>query len=204
MTQPEYYAMRFKNISIWTFCTLLLPSISLGADSNDAFAIKGAGVATCSKFIEFHQKKDNTYLIFGGWLEGYLTAINQQQTNTFDLAPWQSTQLMLIAAEALCKQKPDMPFQSAVQILIAELMPQKITQGGKFMPIDKYLYQEEVVKRIKNALKSHNLYSGNINDAQYDEKLKTAVKKFQKSVQQPQTGLPDQGTLYELFKATKQ
>ncbi len=196
--------MSFKNVSIWVFCALIFPSISFAADSNDAFAIKGAGIAKCSKFIEFHQKKDDIYLVFGGWLEGYLTAINQQQANTFDLAPWQSTQLMLIAAEALCKQKPDMTFQSAVQILIAELMPQKVTQGGKFISIDKYVYQEEVVKRIKNALKSRNLYSGNVNDVQYDEKLKIAVKKFQKNIQQPQTGLPDQGTLYELFKTAKQ
>lgn len=197
--------MNLKNVSAWfLFASLLPSSIAYGADSNDAYAIKGAGIAKCSKFIEFHQKKDNTYLIFGGWLEGYLTAINQQQANTFDLAPWQSTQLLLIAAESLCKQKPELQFQAAVQILIGELMPQKITQGGKFVTIDKYIYQEEVIKRMKSVLKSRDLYNGNLNDAQYDDKLKSAVKQFQKNIKQPQTGLPDQGTLFELFRPAKQ
>ncbi len=196
--------MTLKNISAWLLCASLLPSITYGADGSDAYAIKGAGIAKCSKFIEFHQKKDDTYLIFGGWLEGYLTAINQQQANTFDLAPWQSTQLLLMAAESLCKQKPELQFQAAIQILISELMPQKITQGGKFITVDKYIYQEEVIKRMKSALKSRALYNGNISDAQYDDKLKAAVKQFQKNTKQTQTGLPDQGTLFELFRPAKQ
>ncbi len=195
--------MTLKNVSAWLLCASLLPSITYGADSNNAYAIKGAGIAKCSKFIEFHQKKDDAYLIFGGWLEGYLTAINQQQAGTFDLAPWQSTQLLLIAAESLCKQKPELQFQTAIQILINELAPQKIAQGGKFITVDKYIYQEEVIKRMKNALKSRGLYSGNISDAQYDDRLKTAMKQFQKGIKQTETGLPDQGTLYELFKPQK-
>lgn len=194
--------MSLKKASAW-FLLCTLSHTTFGADSGDAYAIKGAGIAKCSKFIEFREKKDNAYLIFGGWLEGYLTAMNQQQANTFDLAPWQSTQLLLIAVESLCKQKPEMQFQAAVQILINELSPQKISQGGKFVSIDKYIYQEEMVKRIKNALKSRNLYNGNLDDPRYDDKLKASVKQFQKTIKLPQTGLPDQGTLYELFKPAK-
>lgn len=180
-----------------------MPTITQGADGNNAYAIKGAGIAKCSKFIELHQKKSDVYLVFGGWIEGYLTAINQQQPNTFDLAPWQSTQLLLAATESLCKQKPEMQFQEAVQVLIGGLAQQRITQGGKFITIDQYVFQEEVIKRMKGALKSRGLYSGNTNDAQYDDKLKAAVKQFQKSVKQAGTGLPDQGTLFELFKSQK-
>lgn len=195
--------IKLKNRSAWLLASLCLPSIVYGMDSSNAYAIKGAGIAKCSKFIEFHQKKSDVYLVFGGWLEGYLTATNQQQTDTFDLAPWQSTQLLLLATESLCKQKPDMQFQEAVQVLIGQLAQQRITQGGKFVTIDSYIYQEEVVKRMKNALKSRGLYSG-VGDGQYDDKLKAAVKQFQKGIKQPETGLPDQGTLYELFKPQKQ
>lgn len=195
--------MNLKKTSVLLLAPLCLPSISYATDGNNAYAIKGAGIAKCSTFIEFHQKKSDVYLVFGGWLEGYLTAINQQQSNTFDLAPWQSTQLLLVATESLCKQKPDMQFQEAVQVLIGQLAQQKIAQGGKFVTVDQYVFQEEVVKRMKNTLKSRGLYSGNVGDAQYDDKLKAAVKQFQKGIKQSETGLPDQGTLYELFKPQK-
>jgi peptidoglycan hydrolase-like protein with peptidoglycan-binding domain len=96
-----------------------------------------------------------------------------------------------------------MQFQEAVQILIGQLAQQRITQGGKFVTIDQYVYQEEVIKRMKSTLKSRGLYSGNVDDGQYDEKLKAAVKRFQKGIKQQETGAPDQGTLYELFKPQK-
>jgi hypothetical protein len=195
--------MNLKKTSVLLLASLCLPSISYATDSNNAYAIKGAGIAKCSKFIEFHQKKSDVYLVFGGWLEGYLTAANQQQPKTFDLAPWQSTQLLLVATESLCKQKPDMQFQEAVQVLIGQLAQQKIAQGGKFITIDQYVFQEEVIKRIKIALKSRGLYSGDVSDSKYDEKLRAAVKQFQKGIKQTETGIPDQGTLYELFKPQK-
>lgn len=195
--------MNLKKASLCLFISLCLSPVVQGGDSNNSYAIKGAGIAKCSKFIEFQQKKSDIYLVFGGWIEGYLTAINQQQANTFDLAPWQSTQLLLVATESICKQKPEMQFQEAVQILTAQLAQQRIAQGGKFVTIDQYVFQEEVVKRMKEALKARGLYNGNTNNAQYNDKVKSAVKQFQKSIKQPETGLPEQGTLFELFRSQK-
>ncbi len=183
--------------------SLLVATPVYSADKNNAYAIEGAGIAGCTHFLESAKKQDNNYFIFGGWIEGYFTASNQHISNTFDLSPWQSTQLLLKITESICKQNPSLKFNQVVSSIAMDMSNQRLDQGNKFIPINEgntsYAFQEEVIIRIKQALKKKDFYNGNI-DNQYDDSIKKAVKLFQKEVGQPETGLPDQGTLYELFK----
>lgn len=172
------------------------------ADSKGAFAVKGAGISTCSRFLEAAKKQDNVYYVYGGWIEGYLTASNQHLDKTFDLAPWQSTQLMLKIVESICQNNPEKQFHHILATVASDMTKQRIDEGGKFVDIDgkrSYVYQEEVIRRMKQALKNKGFFSGPI-DGTYDDKLRSSVKDFQKTINQTQSGLPDQGTLYQLFK----
>ena len=171
-------------------------------DNNDAYAIKGAGITSCSNFIKSAQNKDKTLYIYGGWIEGYFTASNQHFQDTFDLAPWQTTQLLLKIVESVCTKNPSLKFHQVLNSMAVEMGKQRLNKGGKFVKINdslNYVLQEEVIARMKHALKAKGYYSGEINGT-YGDSIKTAIKRFQKEVGQPETGLPDQGTLYELFK----
>jgi len=181
---------------------VLIPSIGYSSDKNNTYAIEGAGIASCSKFVESASKKDNHYYVYGGWVEGFLTASNQHQEQTFDLTPWQSTQLILKIIESICTENPKAKFHQVLNNLVPELSKQRISIGGKFVDIDgkrKYVFQEEVILRMKKALTNKQLYTGGLT-TEYSDELKNSVIKFQKKIHQNATGLPDQATLFELFK----
>ena len=184
-------------------CSLFIVTPVYSADSDGAYAIEGAGIASCTHFLESAKKQDNSYFIFGGWIEGYFSASNQHTSNTFDLSPWQSTPLLLKITESICTQKPDLKFHQVISSIAMDMTNQRLDHGGKFIPISEgstnYVFQEEVIVRMKQVLKDKGLYDGNI-DGEYDDPTKKAIKQFQKVAGQPETGLPEQGTLYELFK----
>jgi len=182
--------------------SLFLQSPAFAADENKAFAIKGAGITDCKRFVESASKRDNLYFMYGSWLEGYMTASNLHLKQTFDIAPWQSTQLLLKVIESICKKNPTSKFHQVANSMISELSKQRLDVGRKYIDVNgdrKYVYQEEVIRRIKLALKKKDLFTGEIN-SNFDDELVKSIKEFQKSLKHQQTGLPDQGTLYELFR----
>lgn len=175
-------------------------------DDNQAYAIKGAGIASCSKFLESMAGVDKAYFVYGGWLEGYFTASNKYLPKTYDIVPWQSTQLMLKTVESVCKQSPEMTLNNVVQMLVTDLASQRITMGTKFVRLGEgysNVFQEEVVIRIKKALTDRGFYSGELS-AEYTDSVKSALREYQKSVGQEETGMPNQATLFLLFQPRKQ
>ncbi|QCI78903.1 peptidoglycan-binding protein [Hankyongella ginsenosidimutans] len=52
--------------------------------------------------------------MFAGWMEGMLSGINVYQADTFDMVPWQSTDLLALAAAEACKRDPKASFHTAV------------------------------------------------------------------------------------------
>jgi hypothetical protein len=67
------------------------------ADADGNFVIKGAGTATCATLQKAKAARDERYASIAGWLDGYLSAQNELRGATFDLAPWQQTELLLAA-----------------------------------------------------------------------------------------------------------
>lgn len=193
-----------KKIFLSTAITLTSLTPAQAADDNKIYAVKGAGVAYCSTFIESMQLRDKNYFVYGGWVEGYLTGLNQQLTNTFDLAPWQTTELMLKMIEPICKQNPKKQFHEVVKAMAGQFSQDKILQSGNYIQVeaDKNLvFQDSVITRIKTALVEKGFYEGDDNLG-WGEAVITAVKNFQRSQGVEETGLPDQVTLYKLFYGT--
>lgn len=172
------------------------------ADVNNSYAIKGAGIAGCSKFLESVEKKDSVYYVYGGWIEGYVTSQNLLQKDTFDIAPWQSTGLLLKVAESICKKQPELKFHQIMGMITAELIPQKLGVGGQFVSVgtpDKpIVFQMEMIERIQQALSNKGF--GGVIDGVYGESSQAAMKDFQSSRGLSVTGSPDQASLFELFK----
>ncbi len=185
-------------------CTALILTTQTplqAADKNEIYAIKGAGVSYCSTFVESMKTRDKYYFVYGGWIEGYLTGLNQQLTDTFDLTPWQTTELMLRVIEPICQQNPEQQFHKVVKAMAGEFSQQKISESGNYIQLeaDKNLvFQETVIKRIKNTLVEKGFYKGDDN-LSWGEPVIAAVKEFQRSQDLEETGLPDQFTLYKLF-----
>ena len=155
--------------------------------------------------MESIETKDSVYYVYGGWIEGYLTSQNLLQKDTFDIAPWQSTGLLLKVTESICKKQPELKFHQVMGMITAELTPQKLSVGSQFVSVgtpDKpIVLQVEMIERIQQALNSKGF--GGVVDGVYGESSRAAMKDFQSLRGLSVTGAPDQGSLFELFKPEK-
>lgn len=197
-----------KLMSIRKVLVTVIASVAFSAsasDKNNTFAVKGVGITSCSQFVKSAQSKDDLYYVYGGWLEGYITAFNSRMPETFDLAPWQSTKLLIKAVESVCIKNPSLQYHQVMAELIGNLSRQRIAEGGDYVSFDpegKYVFQAEMVSRIKSALTSKDLFNGVIN-SEVNDAVRESIKAFQNQQGRAATGMPDQATLFLLFQPQK-
>lgn len=173
------------------------------ADSKGAYAIDGGGGAPCKAFTS-SRKADDTRAagLFAGWVDGYLSAANQNSPDTFDLTPWQTTDLLLVLLGRYCESYPEDHFEIAVNNMIKALHPQRLVTrsetllaGSKEKGVPIY---REIMLRAQQRLKEQGFYSGAL-DGNYGQAMHTALSAFQEKNAIRVTGLPDQETLFRLL-----
>jgi len=173
------------------------------ADSNGAYAIDGGGGAPCKAFTD-SRKAGNAKAadLFAGWVDGYLSAANKNSPDTFDLTPWQTTDLLLALLERYCASYPEDLFEIAVNNMIQALHPQriiarsdKLLAGNKEKGVPIY---RETLQRVQQSLSDQGFYKGSI-DGNYSKAMHAALSEFQKKNGINVTGLPDQESLFRLL-----
>ena len=188
-------SLAILGLSAWSS---LLPA----ADENGQFAIKGMGLATCGRFLEARAAQSPEYFQFGGWINGYLSATNRYEQQTFDVAPWQSTGLLAAWLERFCENDPDVPFVRAVTMMVNALGKTRLTTQSNRIEVrveDKtvYLY-ESTLRRVQERLVERGHYEGTPT-GQFDPPTEAALRAFQRATGLQPTGLPDQATLAKLL-----
>lgn len=184
------------------FTYLLCSNQAISADNDNKFAVKGAGKRTCADFIQASKQKSTDYYLYGGWLEGYLSAYNQFQKNNFDVTPWQTTELLLVLLNQHCVKNNDVKFLSAASSLIKTLFPIRLKQEDNLVKIqvagtESYYYQT-IIERAKFRLKKLG-YEVDMQSNGFTRKDAIAFEKFQENIGLKVTGLPNQKTLMSLF-----
>lgn len=179
---------------------------AFSADKEGKYAVKGAGKRTCSNFTQAVESKSTDYYLFGGWLEGYLSAYNQFQPQNFDITPWQTTELMLTLLTQHCKTNPETKFLTAVNSLIKTLFPIRLDQENNLVKVqvgklESYYYQE-IILRAKKRLELLGYLDKAIN-GNFTDTDALAFENYQKAMGLKVTGIPDQKTLVTLFLKKK-
>ena len=189
-----------------TLLLFALPGYALAADAEGSFAVDGIGSKTCQHFLAEREQNSNFYFMYGGWLDGYMTAINQYTVGAFDITPWETTDLLMALIDNHCRSKPEEQF-IAVAIALARNLggdmlaePSPVIEA-KVGETTMHLYQATLAK-VQEALKATGHYSGGV-DGQFGPQTQTAIEAFQSSKQLKVTGLPDQRTLMALFRPPK-
>ncbi|WP_300441454.1 peptidoglycan-binding domain-containing protein [Zoogloea sp.] len=175
---------------------------ALALDAKGDFAIDGGGGRQCSAFSEAAKKKNTDYFLFGGWVEGYVSATNQYAKDTYDITPWQTTELLLAALGQYCEKNPKQPFIVAVNSMLGVLQPGRLQAKSELVMIqtDKggvALYKA-VIEAMQRKLAEDKLYAGP-KDGAFSPALKDALRDFQVRSKLLATGFPDQLTLNRLF-----
>jgi hypothetical protein len=184
---------------------IVVVATSVPASASDAekrFAIKGAGAAPCSAFIKAFDERNDDALVFAGWLTGYVTALNQELPETFDLAPWQSMDVLMLLMRDLCGRDPEEKFYRVAGGLVRILARDRLTTLSELTEISHEgktaSVPKGVVRQVQERLQGLGLYSGGI-DGDYGPGTRQAIEAFQKQRNIPVTGIPDQQTLVEIM-----
>jgi hypothetical protein len=166
------------------------------------FAVDGAGRASCSAFAEAKTKNTPAFGQLMSYVEGYLTAANRYETDTFDLTPWQTSGGLALILEKYCKDNPGDNLGVALVRLTNAIRPLRLTEPSAMMEAangeNRTVLYVSVMKNAQAELAKKGLFRGQA-DGIFTPETKTAILAFQKQAKLPLSGVPDPATLWFLL-----
>lgn len=189
-------------LALISHVTLALPVAAADADGN--FAIKGGGVQTCAALQTAYQTQSGDLRLYAGWIDGYITGLNQFSNQTYDLATWQSADTVLALTHAACQQLPDdkRVFDAFIEVMRL-LAPGRLQSEDSLIALvqgkEGTAVYDGVLRSAKARLKEAGFEPGAL-DSSFTSETAAAFQAYQKSQNLPETGLPDQQTLYALLR----
>ena len=176
---------------------------ALAADAQGRFAVRNAGMMSCADFVKEKVPQTPKLGQYLGWLDGYLSAVNQYTPQTYDVIPWGNTLFLATLLENYCKKHPEERFYLAVNKLAASMLPQRLSEASeliraKYKGNETFIYQATLA-RVQTYLQDKGYYKGKP-DGQWNDNTRQALETYQKKRKLTVTGLPDQLTLYLIFK----
>lgn len=179
---------------------IFLPYQATGSENQ--FAVQGVGNQSCEEFLTARQSGNVKYERFGSWIAGYLTAYNQLQSETVDIAPWQSIDLLAALMAQHCQKNLSGSMAKVATDMVNALYDKRLQQPSEQLQIsisgNSVQIYREVLKRAQQNLTNNGLYSGDV-DGKFGPETERALRRFQERSDLPTTGLPDEQTLYKLL-----
>ena len=181
----------------------LLPAAQIfAADASGRFAVKGAGTSTCAAFVDAYDKKSPLLQSYGGWIDGFLSAANRSREDVFDLAPWQSTEVLAFALTKFCRENPELKFYSAAEAMINKMQQDPLRTASPVVVArhggSAVLVYRSVLETVQQKLHEQGMLP-ELESGAFDERTAEALIKFQRSAGIKETGLPDQMTLVRII-----
>ena len=176
---------------------------ALAENDSKQFAVEGSGRLTCTDFVAARSDRNSAeYQRFIGFVEGYLSAANRYESNTFDLTPWHNAAAFDLILDAHCKAYGEDTIVSVVQRMVTGFRPVRVAQFSELLEVGDgqyhaYVY-ETVLRRAQAALRIHGHYTGE-EDGRYSASLRDAFLEFQRKSDLEPTGVPDPATLWTLL-----
>lgn len=175
---------------------------AFGADADGYFTVKGAGATSCRAYSEAVSERGQAFVSFGGWIEGYLSAMNRYEAGVYDIAGWRGTEALMASIARFCADNPGVGFHDVMVRLTEQLRATALTAQSE--PVEasgetgSMTVPAEVVRRVQTRLYERGIYSGEI-DGRWSSATFEALQAFQEAKGLPEHGLPDQQTLVQLL-----
>jgi hypothetical protein len=116
---------------LWIFMLLLfcVPLVGRGSDAKGNYVALGFGSEACQTFLQ--ARSNGLDLPYRHWLTGYLTAVNKLTKDTVDMRGTTDIDGMLWVLEQYCIKNPLHTFSRAMEALVKELYPKRMTHMPK-------------------------------------------------------------------------
>jgi hypothetical protein len=180
-------------------------SACLAADVNSAeqFAVEGSGRIGCTQFNTAYKNQESAeYQRIIGFVDGYLTAANRYEPNTFDLSPWHNGVAFGLILNKHCGDHPEDTLVSTLQRMVTSFLPIRLAKFSQLVEVgdDKYktVVYDAILRRAQSVLKMRGLYQGE-EDGKFTPVLREAFRRFQEQNGLTPTGIPDPATLWTLL-----
>ncbi len=189
--------------ALLSFLAATLRSLEASAaDSGGQFAVDGFGGSSCEGFVTAKSESSDAYWMFLGWLDGYMTGINQYAPETYDITPWQSQNLLAALFEKFCARNPGANFFAVANKMVVELRDDRLRESSapvvaKVGERSIAVYRE-TLRRVQVLLEEGGHYRGEV-DGLFGPNTRRALESYQKQAGLTITGLPDQATLFKLL-----
>jgi len=174
------------------------------AASDGSFAVDGPGSQTCSFFVDALETGDqNAGIAFAAWSQGFITAVNVFEEDTYDVTPWQTVDLLMAKLRAYCNANPDVPYINALGALVSTLKSERLREASELVQArvdgSAVTIPAEVLARIRDQLEQSVLGEMGTEPNGFDLEFAERLKAFQRENGLTESGLPDQNTLNRLF-----
>ncbi len=193
---------RYSCIALLPF--LAMTSLADAADYQGRYAIHGAGLLKCEVFVQEKGKLSPAYMMIGGWMDGYITAVNKLEKDTYDMTAYASTELLSILLDRHCKDNPNDLLAPVLDAMLMKLRKDRIKTASPLVVIRVGDFQTQLyrktVKDLQTRLAARNLYDQKPSGA-WDAGTQQALTAYQKANALNTTGFPDQKTLWHLFRS---
>lgn len=181
---------------------MMMAAVAHGDDSRGMFSVKGVGTVDCAHYLNARKDQGEEYLLFAGYLGGYMTAYNQLSSETFDILPWQTVETLLGLLANYCSKQPNRNYAVAVSELVKMLTANRLEVASEVMEArtkqGSVKIYRETLRRVQVKLTDLGHYKGSP-DGLFGPETLRGIEKFQKTKELKITGLPDQPTLFNLL-----
>ena len=193
-----------RKLILATIAAISFSTVSQAAEPSDgSFAVEGAGRLNCTAFMAAREDRSSAeYQRMIGFVEGYLSAANRYEPNTFDLTPWHNALAFDIILKSHCADHKEDTLVSVVQRMVTGLRPVRVAQFSPMVEVgddrNRTFVYETILRRSQAALKTRGLYKGDEN-GKFSPEMRDALIAFQRQSSLTTTGVPDPATLWTLL-----
>lgn len=183
--------------------TAAVPAAPALGDTTEQFAVEEYGRVNCEQFISARQKREApAYNRIMGFVQGYLTAANRYEPDTFDLSPWHNAAAFDLILDKHCRDRPKDTLVGTLQMMVSAFRPLRVAKSSDMVRVSDgkattYVY-DTILRRSEMFLKARGYLTGQGTGA-YTPELREAFRKFQQDKGLSPTGMPDPATLWTLL-----
>jgi len=176
------------------------------ADAQGQYGIRGAGLVSCVLYEREREARSPVYQVIAGWMDGYITGVNQHTPDTYDALSFESTEMLAAVVSENCKNHPNTPVFTVLDAVIKQIADDRLRGPSGKVEVKlgerSVLLYEVVLQRLQRRLAAAKFYRGPI-DGTFSDATQKALGKYQSANGLKPTGFPDQVTLWHIFRSPK-
>ncbi len=183
-------------------CLAAAPALR-AADEAGHFSVRGAGLLSCKAYAVERASDSPTYLMVAGWVDGYITGVNQYATATYDATSFETTELLMVLLDQHCAEHPGDGVFAVINTLMGRMNDSRLISRSAMEKVrvgeyEAHLYVA-VIERVQERLAELGHLQGPVT-GRWNEATSSALMGFQAESDLQSTGFPDQKTLWQLLR----